>query len=370
MSPDTATRALATESPDRSLAPVEIRPLRDADEAAWENYVERAPQATFFHRLGWRQIIERTLGHATRYRCAWRGGRLVGFLPLMHVKSRLFGDALISTAFTTGGGIVADDNMAAQALADDDAELGQRFAVDFVELRQSVPLPIGTAWHAKTELYFGFERALAVNDADNLKAIPRKKRADLRKAIDDRRLVTDTDAPVETFFGIYAESLRNLGTPVLPLRFYRAIKATFGDAVEISTVAGPGGPAAALMSFYFKDRVLPYYGGAAAACVRLDVLGANATRGSTRRAPVRFRTQQTRHGLVRLQDLLGIRTDAAWLSVPAGETRQSAGNQPAQSKISPDGRHLAALPAGARQPDRSGRRPPNRLSRTGDVRWR
>ncbi|MGH7007805.1 MAG: FemAB family XrtA/PEP-CTERM system-associated protein [Stellaceae bacterium] len=269
MSPDTATRALATESPDRSLAPVEIRPLRDADEAAWENYVERAPQATFFHRLGWRQIIERTLGHATRYRCAWRGGRLVGFLPLMHVKSRLFGDALISTAFTTGGGIVADDNMAAQALADDDAELGQRFAVDFVELRQSVPLPIGTAWHAKTELYFGFERALAVNDADNLKAIPRKKRADLRKAIDDRRLVTDTDAPVETFFGIYAESLRNLGTPVLPLRFYRAIKATFGDAVEISTVAGPDGPAAALMSFYFKDRVLPYYGGAVPAARRL-----------------------------------------------------------------------------------------------------
>ncbi|MGH6995597.1 MAG: FemAB family XrtA/PEP-CTERM system-associated protein, partial [Stellaceae bacterium] len=187
----------------------------------------------------------------------------------MHVKSRLFGDALISTAFTTGDGIVADDNMAAQALADDAAELGQRFAVDFVELRQSVSLPIGTAWHAKTELYFGFERALAVNDADNLKAIPRKKRADLRKAIDDRRLVTDTDAPIETFFGIYAESLRNLGTPVLPLRFYRAIKATFGDAVEISTVAGPDGPAAALMSFYFKDCVLPYYGGAVPAARRL-----------------------------------------------------------------------------------------------------
>ena len=179
MSPDTAMRALATESPDRSLAPVEIRPLRNADEAAWENYVERAPQATFFHRLGWRQIIKRTLGHATRYRCAWRGGCLVGILPLVHVKSRLFGDALVSTAFTTGGGIVADDDMATQALADDAAELGHRFAVDFIELRQSAALATGAAWHAKTELYFGFERVLAVNDADNLKAIPRKKRADL-----------------------------------------------------------------------------------------------------------------------------------------------------------------------------------------------
>jgi len=269
MSPDTATRPLATDSPHVSLAPVEIRPLRDADEAAWENYVERAPHATFFHRPAWRQIIERTLGHAARYRCAWRGSRLVGILPLIHVKSRLFGDALISTAFTTGGGIVADDDIAAQALADDAAELGQRFAVDFIELRQSASLAIGGAWHAKTELYFGFERALAANDADNLKAIPRKKRADLRKAIDDRRLVADADAPVETFFGIYAESLRNLGTPVLPLRFYSAIKATFGDAVEISAIAGPDGPAAALMSFFFKDRVLPYYGGAVLAARRL-----------------------------------------------------------------------------------------------------
>ncbi|MGH7001025.1 MAG: FemAB family XrtA/PEP-CTERM system-associated protein, partial [Stellaceae bacterium] len=122
---------------------------------------------------------------------------------------------------------------------------------------------------AKTQLYFGFERAIAASDAENLKAIPRKKRADLRKAIDDRRLVTDAEAPVETFFGIYAESLRNLGTPVLPLRFYGAIKATFGDAVEISTVAGPEGPVAALMSFFFKDRALPYYGGAVPAARRL-----------------------------------------------------------------------------------------------------
>lgn len=269
MSPVTAARALVSERPDRSLAPVEVRPLRDDDETAWENYVERAPQATFFHRAGWRQIVERTLGHATRYRCAWRGRDLVGILPLVHVKSRLFGDALISTAFTTGGGIVADDDEAARALADDAAELGQRFAVDFVELRQGATLALGTAWRAKPELYFGFERTLAASDADNLKAIPRKKRADLRKAIDDRRLVTDANAPAEIFFRIYAESLRNLGTPVLPLRFYAAIKATFGDAVEISTVNGPDGPAAALMSFFFKDRVLPYYGGAVPAARRL-----------------------------------------------------------------------------------------------------
>jgi len=77
--------------------------------------------------------------HALR---AWRGRDLVGILPLVYVKSRLFGDLLISTAFTTGGSIVADD-----------AEFSQRFAIEFVALRQSAPLALGTAWHVKADLY-------------------------------------------------------------------------------------------------------------------------------------------------------------------------------------------------------------------------
>jgi len=269
VSPDSAARELRADPMVGYASPLQIRAVRDGDEAAWEGYVDRSSQTTFFHRVGWRRIVEDALGHAAHYRCAWRNGRIVGVLPLIHIRSRLFGNALISTAFTTGGGIAADDDDTAQALAEEAVRLGQRFGVEFVELRQTAATTLGDAWTAKTELYFGFERTIAATDADNLKAIPRKKRADLRKAIDDKRLVTDAAAPVDAFFRIYAESLRNLGTPVLSLRFYAAIKATFGDAVEISTVSGPDGPAAALMSFFFKDRVLPYYGGAVLAARRL-----------------------------------------------------------------------------------------------------
>ncbi len=269
MSPDTAARELHADPLAGYASPLQIRAVRDGDEAAWEDYVDRSSQTTFFHRVGWRRIVADALGHAAHYRCAWRNGRIVGVLPLIHVRSRLFGDALISTAFTTGGGIAADDDHTAQALAEEAVRLGERLGVEFVELRQAAATPLADAWLAKTELYFGFERTIAATDADNLKAIPRKKRADLRKAIDDKWLVTDAAAPVDTFFRIYAESLRNLGTPVLPLRFYAAIKATFGNAVEISSVSGPDGPAAALMSFFFKDRVLPYYGGAVPAARRL-----------------------------------------------------------------------------------------------------
>ncbi len=125
--------------------------------------------------------------------------------------------------------------------------------------------PPRSAGRSSRSFYFSFCRTLAPSRDANLKAIPRKKRADLRKAIDNPALTVETGADIGVFFRIYAESVRNLGTPVLPRRFYAAIVAAFGDAVELSAVHGPDGPVAALMTFYFKDRVMPYYGGATAA---------------------------------------------------------------------------------------------------------
>ncbi|HEY1506575.1 MAG TPA: FemAB family XrtA/PEP-CTERM system-associated protein, partial [Stellaceae bacterium] len=152
------------------------------------------------------------------------------------------------------------DAAAVAALAEDAAQFGAKLGVDFVELRHETPRDI--PWIAKPELYFTFRRALDRDDAANLKAIPRKKRADLRKAIDNKSLAVDTAVDPKTFYRIYSESLRNLGTPVLPRRFYAAIAEEFGDAVELSTINGPAGPVAALMTYFFKDVAMPYYGGA------------------------------------------------------------------------------------------------------------
>jgi len=257
MSPDTLARPAA----------LTVRPLVTSEEGAWEDFVRHAAAATFFHRVGWRRIIESTLGYRTHYRGAWRGGDLAGILPLVEVKSRRFGHALLSTGFTVGGGIAALDGETAQRLADEAARLGRALGVDFIELRQET-LPVGCAlpgWRAKDGLYCGFARALAPTAEANLKAIPRKKRADLRKAIDNPALRVETAAGIDTFFRLYGESLRNLGTPILPKRFYAAVAREFGDDVEISAIVGPRGPVAALMTFFFKGRAMPYYGGAGAA---------------------------------------------------------------------------------------------------------
>ena len=245
-----------------SAAPT-VRPLADGEAPLWDAFVAASEDATFFHCLPWRRVIERSLGHKTHYLCAWRGGRLAGILPLVHIRSLLFGNSLVSLGFGVYGGIAAEDDTAAHALAEAAAALGRSLGVGHVELRHMTRARAG--WLTKPDLYFTFCRALAKDGAANLKAIPRKKRADLRKAIDNKALTVEVGADLDIFFHIYSESVRNLGTPILPQRFYAAIAEEFGPAVEISAVKGPEGPVAALMTFYFKDRVMPYYGGANAA---------------------------------------------------------------------------------------------------------
>lgn len=237
-----------------------VRALAADEEARWDGFARTVPGTSFHHLLGWRRVVERTLGARTHYRAAWRGDLLVGILPLVEVRSPLFGHALFSPGFGVYAGIAATEDAAVTALADDAATLGASLGVDYVELRHETPRSID--WPEKPGHAVTFQRPLLPTVEANFKAIPRKKRADLRKALDNPALRVETGVDVGTFFAIYSESVRNLGTPVLPKAYYRAIVEEFGSAVDISAVHGPSGPLAAVMSFYFKDRVSPYYGGA------------------------------------------------------------------------------------------------------------
>jgi FemAB-related protein (PEP-CTERM system-associated) len=249
-----------TASVDKSIAhhAVQVQSLNESEVADWDAFVMAEPSATFFHRAGWRRVIEGTYGYKTYFLKAERNNRIVGVLPLVHLKTLAFGQSLISTGFCVYGGIASSDAEAIQALAQAAAALGEKLGVGYVEMRSeqdSIP-----GWKTKSDVYATFRRPLFDNDDANLKAIPRKKRADVRKGIKSD-LTVDTSGDLDSFYAIYAESVRNLGTPVFSKRYIRAIAAEFGDDCEISVVHGPDGPVAALTSFFFRDQVLPYYGG-------------------------------------------------------------------------------------------------------------
>ena len=257
---------------------IAIKYLEAAQEKAWDDFVASQPGGTFFHLSAWRHAIERGFRHRTHYLYAERDGAITGILPLAHVRTLLFGNSLISVPFCVYGGPLAADAESMRALAAEAAKLMAPSGAGSVEFRFLEPPPEGwlddAEWQAGPELYVTFRKKIAAKDDDNLKAIPRKQRAMVRKGI-DRGLTSTVSRDVDGLHRIYAESVRNLGTPVFSRAYFRLLAELFGAAMDVVTILEKGEPRAAVMNFYWRDEVLPYYGGgtaAARACYANDFM--------------------------------------------------------------------------------------------------
>jgi FemAB-related protein (PEP-CTERM system-associated) len=234
------------------------RPFTSEDTGRWDEFVQRCPEATFFHRIGWRKVLEGCFGHRTHYLLAERGTSIVGILPLAEVKSLLFGHALVSLPFCEIAGVAASDDEAKDELHRAARGLAEKLGAGHLELRNSAPRE--AAW-PRQSLYVGFRKVLASEAEANMLAIPRKQRAMVRKGIKNG-LASELDAGVERFFALYADNVHRHGTPPLPKRYFEALRKTFGQDAEVLTVVDAGGNAlSSVLSFYFKDEVLPYYAG-------------------------------------------------------------------------------------------------------------
>jgi FemAB-related protein (PEP-CTERM system-associated) len=247
--------------PAAALA-LRVRAYGADDRAHWEEFVHRCPEATFFHRIGWKDIIEGSFGFGTHYLLAERGAQIVGVLPLAEVKSLLFGHALVSLPFCTCAGVATVETEALVALHGFARQLGEKLGVEHLELRDRHVRESG--W-PQQDLYVTFRKPILPKVDDNLAAIPRKQRAMVRKGI-ARGLVSRIDAEPDRFFALYADNVHRHGTPPLAKRYFEALQRTFGRDCEILTVSDPQGNAvSSVFSFYFRDEVLPYYAGDVAA---------------------------------------------------------------------------------------------------------
>jgi FemAB-related protein (PEP-CTERM system-associated) len=246
-------------APDESFGgPAAVRPFRDADRARWDAFVVACPQATFFHRIGWREIHAEVFRHRPHYLLAERRGEIVGVLPLVESKSLLFGHSLTSLPFAVYGGAAAADQETAEALRKHAVALGSDLGVAHLELRN---VELAEPDWPTQDLYVTFRKALQPDAEANLLAIPRKQRAMVRKA-QQRGLATSLDANADTFFDLYADNQHRHGTPPHAKGYFRALQHVFGADCEILTVHGPAGKAvSSVLSFYFRDEVLPYYAG-------------------------------------------------------------------------------------------------------------
>lgn len=230
--------------------------------ALWDAFVEASPEASFFHKAGWQSIIEEVFGHRTHYLYAERNGVIEGVLPLAHVNSLLFGNALISLPFAVYGGVAASNPQAADKLEVEAQAVARQLGVEHLELRNLSPRHLD--WPTQ-DLYVSFRKTLAPDSEANMQAIPRKQRAMVRKGIKNG-LRSEIDGDAQRFFALYADNVHRHGTPALPLRYFEKLLTVFGKDCEVLTVSDAAGhPLSGVLSFYFRDEVLPYYAGDAVA---------------------------------------------------------------------------------------------------------
>jgi FemAB-related protein (PEP-CTERM system-associated) len=249
---------MPTAAPDLLAEPVHtVRAMQDVDMNRWDEFVRSNACGTFFHLSAWKSLIEAELGHKAHYLLCEANGLIEGVLPIVHIKSRLFGNSLISIPFLVYGGAVTSSAVALDELLAAAKSLADELGVDYLELRNREPLP--GDWHTKST-YVTFRKKLDPDPEENLKAIPRKQRAMIRKGI-NAGLIAEEDQDVKRLYRAMLECKRNLGTPFFGESWLRAIKQAFKDDAEIITVVKDERTVCSVMSFRYGDEVLPYYGG-------------------------------------------------------------------------------------------------------------
>ena len=233
-----------------------VKELDTASVGRWEEFVARCPEATFFHKAGWKRVVENSFRHRTHYLYAERDGVICGVLPLVHVNSRLFANGLISNAFCVAGGPAVMEPGARGALDRRAQELMEEVRADYVEYRD--PPAQHESWAKRENFYVTFEKPILRDYDAALKDWPKRQRNVLLKGM-TAGLTAEVETGIGSFHPLYALSMRNFGTPVFPRRYFQELLREFAGCADITTVRHQGKPIASVLSFWFRERALPYY---------------------------------------------------------------------------------------------------------------
>lgn len=247
--------------PDPALAPVRseqpVLVSTWSDGPAWDAFVATAADGTVAHRWAWLQIVEQTYGHRTFALAAVRGGRLAGVLPLVLVRSHIFGRHLVSMPYLDCGGICSAGDAQAESVLLEAALLLAADLAAPLELRQRTPrpyaLPVSTHKVAMTLDLEGGEPAV-------WQRIKSNRRGQVRKA-ERNGLTAQTAgaAAVNGLFSVLATNMRDLGSPVHRRSFFRNTVLALGDDARVLLVHHDGQVVGAgLLLGHGDTMVLPF----------------------------------------------------------------------------------------------------------------
>jgi serine/alanine adding enzyme len=226
----------------------------DSEESAWDCFVESAQDATPYHQLRWRDVITKSFGHPCYYLAAIDDkGEWQGLLPLVHMRSRFFGNFVVSVPFVNYGGLLCRNDAAADLLLSEAEQLRHSLGAMHVELRHVARgLPgIPTRQHKVTMLL-----DLAADVDSQWRAFNAKLRNQIRKAEKSKlQSVVGHLELLDAFYGVFARNMRDLGTPVYAKGFFRNILDAFPDSTRIFGVYLEAKMIAAGIGSWFRDTL-------------------------------------------------------------------------------------------------------------------
>jgi FemAB-related protein (PEP-CTERM system-associated) len=227
------------------------------DETEWDGYVNRAAGSTLYHLSGWRRVIERTFGHPTYYLSARdSSSAVVGILPLVQLRSRLFGNMLVSLPFFNYGGICADLESTSQFLLQGAIDLATRLDTDFIEIRQDDDAQQWQRGLAKKTAKVSMRLSLPPS-ADLLwRSLGAKLRNQVqRPRKEGMTAVIGGEELLDGFYDVFSSNMRDLGTPVYSKHFFRNVLGQFPGRTWIGTVYSGKTPVASGLLAAFRDRL-------------------------------------------------------------------------------------------------------------------
>ena len=227
----------------------------DADASrmpAWDGYVRCHAFASVYHLSAWRDLIESVFERETHYLLTETSGHISGVLPLVRLKSLLFGDFLVSMPYVSYGGALADDTASCALLIDGATRLAAKLGVAHMELRHLADCSTLPRRLDKVSMHLRLS-----GDSDALwKKLGTKVRAQIKRPLKEgAESETGGEELVEDFYEVFSVKYRDLGVPVYPLKWFRAILQRFPDLARVFIVRVGGQPVAASIVIGFKGRL-------------------------------------------------------------------------------------------------------------------
>jgi FemAB-related protein (PEP-CTERM system-associated) len=211
--------------------PVEIHRFSDGDEAAWNEYVRRSINAGQSHLAEWRRVVKSAYGHQSHYLLAQAKGRTEGILPLIFIRSAIFGRTLVSMPFLDDGGIVADSDEAAEKLLSKALTLYEELGADSLDLRHRELTGLDIPQNGDKVTFL---LDLDPDSSRIWKGFNPKLRNQIRKAMkSDISVVRGGEDLLCDFYEVFSVNMRDLGSPVHSADFFRAILKEFSETAHL-----------------------------------------------------------------------------------------------------------------------------------------